>query len=103
MILPVSIIKVTLCHDSDTSPARYPNSLPEFAVPANPGLERRIHRTHTTARERRSVQGGRTEAALRHDIRLIAIGRSGTGLSTPDLNMKHESFAAMTRRLADAP
>ena len=41
------------------------------------------------------------EAAVRHDIRLIAIERPGTGLSTPDNNMTHASFAEMARRLAD--
>ena len=42
------------------------------------------------------------EAALRHDIRLIAVERPGTGLSTPDNNMTHMSFAGIMRRLADA-
>lgn len=41
------------------------------------------------------------EAAVRHGIRLIAVERPGTGLSTPDNNMTHETFAAMMLRLAD--
>lgn len=41
-------------------------------------------------------------AALQHGIRLIAVERPGTGLSTPDNTMTHMSFADIMRRLADA-
>lgn len=42
------------------------------------------------------------EAARRHGIRLIPVERPGTGQSSPDVALTHESFARLSLRLADA-